>query len=164
MTPGDAPPVMPPGSRPEPSSRRPSSRRPLVVLGIVVLAIGFLAYQGLEGATTYFRNADEAVAQRDELGTRRFRLQGTVVAGSVEEDGADVRFLVEYHCVTVPVTHRGSRPELFKPGIPVVVEGSFVAGTEKSFESDRIIVKHTTEYKESEAERLAEAEREGCPG
>jgi cytochrome c-type biogenesis protein CcmE len=143
--------------------RRRSSRRPLIVLGIVAVALGFLAYKGLGEATTFFRNADEAVAERDELGSRRFRLQGTVVDGSVEPEGTDVRFEVVYHCVTVPVLHRGVRPELFRPGIPVVVEGAFVEGTEKTFEADRIIPKHTEEYKDSEADRLAEAEREACP-
>jgi cytochrome c-type biogenesis protein CcmE len=135
----------------------------MLALGIVVIAISFLAYKGLGDATTFFRNADEAVAQRDSLGSKRFRLQGTVVEGSVEDVGPDVHFDVEFKCVLVPVVHRGSRPELFKPGIPVVVEGSFVAGTEKTFASDRIIVKHTEEYKATEGDRLAAAEREGCP-
>jgi len=90
-------------------------------------------------------------------------LQGTVVAGTVRSDGTAVRFEVEYACVTVPVRHEGARPPLFKEGMPVVVLGSFVDGTEKSFASDQIIVSHTNEYKEDEADRLAEAEQEACP-
>jgi cytochrome c-type biogenesis protein CcmE len=128
-----------------------------------VLALGFLAYKGLGEATTFFRNADEAVAERDSLGDRRFRLQGTVVPGTVDTDGTAVRFEVEYDCVTVPVRHEGSRPPLFKEGLPVVVVGAFVDGTEKDFASDQIIVSHTNEYKEDEADRLEEAEREACP-
>ena len=151
-----------PPVRPAPPSRS-ASRRPLIVLAVVVLAISFLAYKGLEGATTYFRNVDEAVAQRESLGTKRFRLQGTVVPGSVEKTGEELRFVVQYDCVTVPVVHRGPQGDLFQPGIPVVLEGAFVAGTEKTYASDRIIVKHTNEYKESEVDRLAEAEREACP-
>jgi cytochrome c-type biogenesis protein CcmE len=135
----------------------------MIVLGLVVLAIGFLAYKGLGDATTFFRNADEAVAQRSELGTKRFRLQGTVVPGTVQADGTQVRFDVEYRCVVVPVVDTGDRPELFKQGIPVVLEGSFVKGTAKTFASDRIIVKHTEEYKANEADRLAAAVREACP-
>lgn len=157
------PPVSPLDEVPRRAPARRSSRRPLIVIGIVVLAIALLAYQGLGNATTYFRNADEAVAQRDSLGTKRFRLQGTVVPGTVQDLGTEVHFDVEYRCVIVPVEHTGSRPELFKPGIPVVVEGRFEAGTAETFASDRIIVKHTEEYKTSEADRLAAAEREGCP-
>jgi len=99
----------------------------------------------------------------EELGDRRFRLQGTVVPGTVVADDAAVRFDVEYACVSVPVRHEGSRPPLFKEGMPVVVVGAFVDGTDRDFASDQIIVSHTNEYKEDEAERLAEAEREACP-
>jgi cytochrome c-type biogenesis protein CcmE len=142
---------------------RAKSRRPIIVLGIVLLAIGFLAYKGLGDATTFFRNADEAVAQRTSLTDKRFRLQGTVVPGTIEDSGTEVRFDVEYKCVVVPVIHAGPRPQLFKPGIPVVVEGSFVKGTEKTFASDQIIVKHTEEYTAKESDRLAAAATEACP-
>src|SRR4051794_1616442 len=85
-----------------------------IVLAVICGALAFLVIQGLDNATTFFKNADEAVAQRDALGSKRFRLQGTVVAGSVRELGNDVAFTVEYHCKTVDVVHRGSPPELFK--------------------------------------------------
>src|SRR3546814_14058722 len=82
-----------------------------------------MAYQGLNNATVFFRNVDEAVEQRDDLGDRRFRLQGSVVAGSVEADGSSVRFAVEYGGVQTDVVHAGDPPELFQPAIPVVLEG-----------------------------------------
>jgi len=137
------------------------NRRLAVVLVLILGAIGFLVVKGLTDATTYFRNADEAVRDRDELGTKRFRLQGTVVPGTVKKVGADVEFDVEYHCVTVAVHHEGSRPELFKPAIPVVLEGHF-AEHSKVFESDRILVKHTEQYRTKQSARLALAEKEAC--
>ncbi|MGH9183857.1 MAG: cytochrome c maturation protein CcmE [Acidimicrobiales bacterium] len=138
-------------------------------LGIVIAAISgavaFLVIQGLGDATTYFRNADEAVAQREELGTSRFRLQGAVVRGSVRGDDYSVRFDVEYDCATLPVRHRGDPPELFRPGIPVVLEGAFAPGGEV-FESDRIMVRHTPEYRAENPDRnldaLATKPQRGC--
>ncbi|HZA00224.1 MAG TPA: cytochrome c maturation protein CcmE, partial [Acidimicrobiales bacterium] len=57
---------------------RPRSWRrrwvPLAVLGVVLIVLGVLVFKGLSDATMYFRNADEAVAQRESLGTKRFRL------------------------------------------------------------------------------------------
>ena len=54
--------------------------RRLWLAAVVVLgALGFLVYQGLGNATLYFRTADEAVAQRETLGDRRFRIEGDVV-------------------------------------------------------------------------------------
>jgi cytochrome c-type biogenesis protein CcmE len=116
----------------------------LWIAGIVVLgALGFLVVRGLGNATLYFRTADEAVAQRAHLGDRRFRIEGNVVPGSVQSVGNGVDFSIESKGVTVPVAHQGDPPELFKPGLPVVLEGQFKGGV---FASDRIMVKHSETY------------------
>lgn len=126
--------------------------RRLWVAGAVVLAaLAFLVVKGLGNATVYFRTADEAVAQRESLGDRRFRIQGTVVAGSVRNAGQDVAFSIESNGVTVPVLHQGDPPELFQPGIPVVLEGRFRG---QQFASDRILVKHSETYVAENPERV----------
>jgi len=127
-------------------------RRRLWLAGsIVVGVLGFLVFQGLGNATVYFRTADEAVAQRSSLGTRRFRLEGTVVTGSVAETRGDVAFRVANNGVEVPVVHRGDPPEMFRPDITVVLEGHFQGPT---FASDRILVKHSETYVADHPERL----------
>jgi cytochrome c-type biogenesis protein CcmE len=118
---------------------------PIVVLCLLGLVVGIIAMQA-RGASLYFKNADEAVAQKDSLGTKRFRLQGTVVGKPVEQDAATV-FKVQYHGVNVTVRHTGSEPAMFKAGIPVVAEGAWnEAGTE--FDSDRLLVKHDADYED----------------
>lgn len=127
--------------------RRGRGRRwaPLVVL-VALAGIGvFILFQAGD-ASLYFKNADEAVAQKASLGTSRFRLQGTVVDPPVETANATV-FTVQYHGVDVKVRHTGSEPALFKAGVPVVAEGHWnEAGTE--FESDKLLVKHDADYKD----------------
>jgi cytochrome c-type biogenesis protein CcmE len=147
----DAPPVRP---------RRSPLRRwlPLAVVGLVLVALGFVVVKGLDEATVYFRNADEAVADRQELGDRRFRLQGTVAADALEtDDGA--RFDVVYGGVSVAVRHAGDPPNLFRPGVPVVLEGRWDPSGE-FFASDRMMVRHDAEYESREdyEERMREAE------
>ncbi|MGI8810752.1 MAG: cytochrome c maturation protein CcmE [Acidimicrobiales bacterium] len=128
------------------------TRRRLWLAGIVVLAaLGFLVVQGLGNATLYFRTADEAVAQRDELGDRRFRIEGDVVDGTVRQTGNDVTFTLTSKSVEVPVRHKGDPPELFRPGIPVVLEGRFQGD---HFSSDRILVKHSETYVAENPERV----------
>lgn len=143
--------------------RRPSRRRwlPLAVVGVVVVALGVLVFKGLNEATLYFRNADEAVAQREELGDRRFRLQGTVVDSAAETDEG-VNFAVAYNDVSVQVHHVGDPPDLFEPGVPVVLEGRWDPSGE-FFASDRMLVKHDAEYESREDydERISEAEEGG---
>jgi cytochrome c-type biogenesis protein CcmE len=123
---------------------RTQGRQRLVVAGLIVLAaLGFVVFRGLGNATLYFRTADEAVAQRQQLGDRRFRIEGSVVGGSVHQTANLVAFNIESKGTVVAVSHRGDPPEMFKPGIPVVLEGRFDGDT---FASDRIMVKHSEDY------------------
>jgi len=133
------------------------SRRRLWLAGAVVLgALGFLVFQGLGNATLYFRTADEAVAQRATLGDHRFRIEGDVVDGSVHQVGNDVSFTLVSKNVEVDVRHKGDPPELFRPGIPVVLEGRFQGDV---FSSDRILVKHSETYIADNPDRV-----KGSPG
>ena len=128
------------------------TRRRLWLAGfVVVVALGYLVFQGLGNATLYFRTADEAVAQREQLGDRRFRIEGDVIDGSVRQVGNDVSFVLTKNNVQVPVQHKGDPPELFRPGIPVVLEGRFQGD---HFASDRILVKHSETYVAENPDRV----------
>jgi cytochrome c-type biogenesis protein CcmE len=126
----------------------------------VLLGLGVVVYQGLTSASLYFYNADEAVAQRADLGDKRFRLQGPVQEGSVTSTGLGVDFTVSYNGVDVDVHHDGDPPELFQPGIPVVVEGRWDPSG-GFFASDTIRVKHSEQYQADNGDRLDDAERGG---
>ena len=153
LTPRQAPPVR---------GRHNPGKRVLMagVLTAILVVLGVVAWQGLSNAALYFRNADEAVAQREDLGDRRFRLQGTVVDGSVRPDGTSVRFAVTHNDVEVDVVHEGDPPELFQPDIPVVLEGRW-SQTQDHFESDRMLVKHSEEYESENPDRTDDYVGEG---
>jgi cytochrome c-type biogenesis protein CcmE len=146
--------------RTEPARRR-RGLPAVAVLVAVVLALGFIAIKALGDASLFFLNADEAVAQRADLGDDRFRLQGTVVEDSVDETDDGVTFQVEFNDVTVDVVHRGDPPELFQPNIPVVLEGNWDG---EVFASDRILVKHSSEYEAENGDRLQDADEGGSEG
>jgi cytochrome c-type biogenesis protein CcmE len=146
-----------------PRTRPPRRRRAVVVtvgLVVVIALLIVIAVKSLGEASLFFLNADEAVAQQDELGSDRFRLQGTVVSGSVDENDAGVRFQVVFDDVIVNVAHQGDPPELFQPEIPVVLEGQWDGDT---FASDRILVRHSSEYEADNGERLDEADDQLSP-
>ncbi len=142
-----------PAPRVRPAAPATTRRRLVALVLVVVAATCFLLFKGLGDATVYFKTADEAVAQKDELGSRRFRVEGAVVTDSVRQVGDGVHFEIISAGETVPVVHRGDPPELFKPGIPVVLEGQWRGD---AYASDRIMVKHTTEYREENPERVDE--------
>ncbi len=135
----------------------------LVAVVLVVIA-AFVLIQGLRNATLFFRNVDEAIEQREELGDRRFRLQGRVIPTTVLTDGGVTTFDVVHNCEVASVRHVTDPPELFEsPWIPVVLEGKWTPGAvtvlggadDHYFLSDRMLVKHTNEYASANEERVS---------
>ena len=135
-----------------------SKSRTAFALAIIAIALGFVLFKGLGNATLYFRTAKEAVDQRASLGTRRFRIEGVVLPGSVKPVGETVHFTIEQDGVDVAVVHQGDPPELFKPDRDVVLEGRFSPGAPASsapvFESDRIMIKHSNQYVQKNPNRV----------
>ena len=111
--------------------------------GAALVAIVALAVV-LSENVVYFRTVSEAVAQRTDQGSDRFRLAGEVVAGSIEEVRGGVRFDVTDGDATATVVHQGDPPDLFKAGAPIVCEGSWGRGD--AFDSDRLMIRHGNEY------------------
>jgi cytochrome c-type biogenesis protein CcmE len=164
--------------RPVATGRRRRRWLPIVLVAIVVVAIGALLFKTLGDATLFFRNADQAVAQRDELGDRRFQLQGSVVPGTIERAQLDgqpaVAFSVGFNGVELDVLHIGNPPELFKEGEAVVLEGRWQSGTPSTgpvgngvndgwyFASDRMLAKHDESYTAENEERLRDADEGGA--
>jgi cytochrome c-type biogenesis protein CcmE len=123
---------------------RAHPRLRLGAVGVVILgAIAFLLYQGLSNSIEYFLTANQAVAQRARLGSATFRLEGTVVRGTVRQVPGGVDFSVESSDVKVAVVERGNPPELFRAGVPVVLVGHFDG---PAYWSDQIMVKHSATY------------------
>lgn len=128
-------------------SRRRQLPRRLAVVGVVIAAaLGFLVYKGLTSAVVFFKTASQAVAHRAQLGHSDFQLEGTVVRGTVHRSGTStVSFEIRQGGATIHVDNRGDPPQMFRPGLPVVVVGHFV-GSGDRFSSDQIMVKHSQQY------------------
>jgi cytochrome c-type biogenesis protein CcmE len=145
----------------EASKRRRRRLPTYLVLAALVMISGFLVVKALGSASTFYRNVDEAVAQKPSLGTKRFRLQGTVAPCTIERTGGGVAFGVTYNGVEIPVNHVGDPPEMFKENEAVLLEGHFAADGSETFDSNLMIVKHSEVYKATEADRLAAADEGG---
>ena len=123
---------------------KPKRLRYIVAGGLCAGAVVFLLVGGLSRNIIYFRTTSEAVRDRTEQGTNRFRLMGAVVTGSQRPTNDGVAFEVTDGVERVKVVHHGSPPELFKDGVPVVCEGRWKGDV---FDSDRIMIKHGSEYR-----------------
>jgi cytochrome c-type biogenesis protein CcmE len=133
------------------------------VLAVLVGAFGFLAVEGLGGSLDYFRTVDQAVAARTTIGDQEFRLEGTVVPGSITTMPGGVRFVAAGKDAQVAVVNHGAPPQLFCPGRQVVVDGRFAgrSGGLPLFDSHQLIVDHTQYYVAAHPGRVAEPP---CPG
>lgn len=137
--------------------RRLATPRAIIIVGLVAAAVfGFLVLNGLGNAALYFRTVDEAVAQRTDLGSDRFRIEGCVATEpvAVANEIGVVTFRIAGATSNVVVAHRGDPPELFRVGIPVVLEGKFNG---ERYDSDRIMVRHTEEYTEASSDNIDQA-------
>jgi cytochrome c-type biogenesis protein CcmE len=141
------PAVSPPRSR----HRFLGTRRRQVVAGLVIAgALGFILFEGLNNATEYFKTTAQAVADKASLGTSQFRIEGTVEP-DVRQVGSATLFSIYADGVAVSVVDSSQPPQLFKPGIPVVLEGHWQGSV---YAADQIMVKHTASYVEAHPDRL----------
>jgi len=163
---------------PRPARHRRRKIVPAVIAVGAAAAIVVLVVNLLNGSL-FFYDANEAVARRADLGTDRFTLLGSPIEGTITEgfDGDEtvVAFSVAFDGVDVDVVHFGDPPDLFKAGVPVVLDGAWVhesaavdgfTGNETDgwhFASDRMRVKHDNDYKnKSEYDnRIDKANKEG---
>jgi cytochrome c-type biogenesis protein CcmE len=122
----------------------PRRRLRYAVVGAVLAgAFVFLLVKGLGSSLNFYLPADQAVAQKAQLGGRTFNLEGLVRPGSIHATPRGVDFVLTSGRTAVPVDNTGSPPQLFQADIPVIAVGHF-GGT--TFVSDQILVKHTATY------------------
>ncbi|MEX0769066.1 MAG: cytochrome c maturation protein CcmE [Microthrixaceae bacterium] len=134
------------------------SKRAYVAVGGVALLLGILGlvlFNGLNSAAVFYKNVDEAAAQREALGDKRFRMQGNVVDGTIQKTDGGVSFVIAYGDARLDVVNSGAPPELFDAKIPVILEGEFVGN---EFHSDQILIRHDSTYDEKNADRINKAE------
>jgi len=122
-----------------------SHRRFILIgaVGVVALVV-VLVVNSLSSGVTYYLYPSEAVAQRDEFsdGTR-FRLAGTVVEGTIAENGTVTSFVVSDGAEQIAVDLTGRVPPLFADGVPVLVEGTWVGDR---FDADEAVIRHDENY------------------
>lgn len=145
--------ITPRSPRPDAKGRGRTAVAVVVVIAAVVI-LGVVVFKGLNDASMFYYNVDEAIENRSELAEKRFRMQGNVIEGSIHRTDRGVDFTIAYGDAQVPVVNRGNPPELFSPEIPVIIEGTFVGN---EFHSDEIIIRHDSTYDEEHPDRIADA-------
>ena len=94
----------------------------LVLLGLVLVAgAGYLVYSSTQGSAEYYQTISEMRAHPQD---REVRVVGVVQNDvATSQGGLRVRFTVAGGGQRMPVEYTGSLPDIFKPGVQVVVQG-----------------------------------------
>ena len=145
--------------------RRRAKKWPAVlVLVLVLVGGGVLVTQFLSSAIDYYCNVDEIGTKEGCDASGRIRVQGNVEEGSVDQDGVVTTFSIQFNGVELPVRYEGDPGGVFQECVPVVVHGRLLEDTAadgtltRSFEGDRVEVKHSNEYEAQNQDRLEQAE------
>lgn len=127
----------------------------LIAGGLIICgAAAALVFNAFEENVVFFFSPSQVAAHEAPEG-RAFRIGGFVQEGSVQrqKDGVTVRFDVTDTAHTVPVTYKGSLPDLFKEGKGVVAQGKLQNGV---FVADQVLAKHDENYMPPEAEKAVQ--------
>jgi cytochrome c-type biogenesis protein CcmE len=120
-----------------------------IALGVVALGIATaLVLTAFEKNLVFFFTPSQIAANEAPAG-RTFRIGGMVLAGSVKREGVNVSFVVTDTAKSVPVTYRGTLPDLFREGKGVVAQGQL--GPDGVFRAKEVLAKHDENYMPPEA-------------
>jgi cytochrome c-type biogenesis protein CcmE len=124
---------------------RKQRRATFIVLGVGILACAvFLVIWALRDYTVGFHSPSDLVEKQIPAG-RRIRLGGLVADGSLERGaGLTVTFAITDTKRTIPVSYKGTLPDLFREGQGVIAEGKLDAGGR--FEASFVLAKHDETY------------------
>ena len=104
---------------------------------IVAACVGYLVYSASGGSAEYYLTVSELHAH---AASGDVRVAGVVQNDVVRTDGGlHVTFTEKDSTASVPVDYSGSLPDIFKPGITVVAEGTL--GTDGVFHARTLLAK-----------------------
>jgi cytochrome c-type biogenesis protein CcmE len=116
----------------------------LLIVGIVIWIFGSVSSENL----TYYYTPSEISTQYEAIGNDTIRLMGVVKEGSVKWVPRETRLV--FHLTddgehAIQVEYIGAKPDMFREGQGIVVEGNLVKIDQ--FEAGTLLVKHNEEYK-----------------
>jgi cytochrome c-type biogenesis protein CcmE len=118
----------------------------LAAVGVILAAFAYLLYGGIGNNLVYFLTPGELLAKGSAAVDVPVRLGGQIVPGSIEwnADKVDLRFRITDGTKEVAVHSTGAPPQMFRPGIGVIVEGRYER--DSVFRATNLMVRHSNEY------------------
>ncbi|MBF0278897.1 MAG: cytochrome c maturation protein CcmE [SAR324 cluster bacterium] len=116
--------------------------------GLIIFAVlAAISFQGIQEMTVFFHTPAEILKTPDEFQDKTIRIGALVQAGSVKWDAKTLELsfnVTEDSQQFIPVSYQGVKPDMFREGQGVVVEGKMQG---EIFQAQQLLVKHSEEYK-----------------
>ena len=97
-----------------------------IAIAIIVLTLSYLAYTGVQESKSYYVTIAELRKDENAV-TKRLRVAGTVLPGSIKRQGTTVEFVLVENDQQLPLIYKGTEapPDTFKDDSQALVEGKF---------------------------------------
>lgn len=117
--------------------------------GALILAVAIGLFSSISSKNlTYYQTPSEVLNSPEQFQDQKIRVMGLIEKGSVTWEPAQTKLgfrITEDGQHFLSVDYKGSKPDMFKEGQGVVVEGKM--GPEGIFVANTLLVKHSEEYK-----------------
>ena len=116
------------------------------VTAVILLSLGYLAYTGVQDSKSYYVTIKELNAMGNEAYSKRLRVAGNVVPGSIKRSGTRVDFMLKENDLTLPVSYTGTEapPDTFKDDSQALADGKF--GSDGVFHAKQLQAKCASKY------------------
>jgi cytochrome c-type biogenesis protein CcmE len=113
---------------------------------IIILSLGYLAYTGVQDSKSYYVTIKELRGMGDGAYSKRLRVAGNVVPGSIKRSGTRVDFQLKENDLTLPVSYTGTEapPDTFKDDSQALADGSY--GRDGVFHAKQLQAKCASKY------------------
>ena len=128
------------------SASRNSYLRFTVAIAIILMTLSYLAYTGVQESKSYYVTIAELRGMGEKAYSKRLRVAGNVVPGSIKRQGTKVDFLLQEETRTLAVTYKGTEapPDTFKDDSQAMAEGEF--GRDGVFHAKQLQAKCASKY------------------
>ncbi len=115
-------------------------------IAVIVIALSYLAYTGVEQSKSYYVTISELRSMGNSAYSKRLRVAGNVVPGSIKRQGSRVEFQLQEQAQMLPVVYMGAEapPDTFKDDAQAMAEGSF--GRDGVFHAKELQAKCASKY------------------
>jgi cytochrome c-type biogenesis protein CcmE len=116
------------------------------VMVLILCSLGYLAYTGVQDSKSYYVTIKELNGMGNGAYSKRLRVAGNVVPGSIKRSGTRVDFMLKENDLTLPVSYTGTEapPDTFKDDSQALADGNF--GRDGIFHAKQLQAKCASKY------------------